>query len=87
MLRVDYARWDQRPEDLRQQALSAGHSRTRERFMALYEMSQGRSATEVAQGGQRNAQTVMKWVHWYNEEGPEALGFVRTGGRPLFVRR
>jgi len=87
MLRVDYARWNQSPEDLRQQALEAGHGRTRERFFALYEISQGRCATQVAQTTQRNAQTVMKWVHWYNEDGPEALGFARTGGRPPFVQR
>src|SRR5919206_4236349 len=35
MLRVDYDRWGQTPEDLRQLATSAAHRRTRERFLAL----------------------------------------------------
>jgi hypothetical protein len=38
MLRVDHARWGQTPEELRQLATSAGHQRTRERFLALYEL-------------------------------------------------
>src|SRR3954451_24267591 len=37
MLRVDYDRWGQTPEELRQLATSAAHQRTRERFLALYD--------------------------------------------------
>jgi hypothetical protein len=40
MLRVDHARWDQTPADLRELAMSAPHPRTRERFLALYEITQ-----------------------------------------------
>src|SRR4051794_29276356 len=43
MLRVDYDRWGQTPEDLRQLATSAAHQRTRERFLALYEVTQARA--------------------------------------------
>src|SRR4051812_30226115 len=42
MLRVDYDRWGQTPEDLRQLATSAAHQRTRERFLALYEVTLNR---------------------------------------------
>jgi hypothetical protein len=28
----------------------------------------------------------MGWLHGYNEHGPEALLYQRTGGRPLFAR-
>ena len=38
MLRVEYARWGQTPADLRELAMSASHPRTRERFLALYEI-------------------------------------------------
>ena len=48
MLRVDYARWGQTPEDLRHLATSAAHRRTRERFLALYEVTQVSCATQVA---------------------------------------
>ena len=87
MLRVDYDRWDQTPEDLRQLAMRAAHQRTRERFLALYEITQASCATQVAARTQRHPQTVMKWLHLYNTRGPETLTFRRTGGRPPFAAR
>ena len=87
MLRVDCARWGQTPEDLRQLALSAPHARTRERALALFDITQHRCATQVAGRTGRRAHTVMDWVHAYNAQGPDALTFRRTGGRrPFFVR-
>jgi hypothetical protein len=87
MLRVDYDRWGQTPEDLRHLATSAPHQRTRERFLALYEVTQASCATQVAARTQRHPQTVMEWLHLYNTHGPEALIFRRTGGRPPFAQR
>ena len=88
MLRVDFDRWGQTPEDLRQLATSAAHQRTRERFLALYEITQASCATQVAARTRRHPQTVMEWLHLYNTRGPEALTFRRTGGRrPLFAPR
>jgi transposase len=87
VLRVDYARWGGTAEDLRHLALSAPHARTRERALALYEITQGSCATRVAACTGRHPQTVMDWVHAYNERGPDALVFRRTGGRPPFARR
>src|SRR6185436_16476095 len=87
VLRVDYARWGQTPEDLRHLALSAPHARTRERALALFDITQHRCATQVAVRTGRRAHTVMDWVHAYNAKGPDALTFRRTGGRrPLFAR-
>ena len=87
MLRVDYDRWGQTPEDLRQLATSAAHQRTRERFLALYDITQESSgATRVAVRAGRHPQTVMGWLHAYNAHGPEALVYRRTGGRPPFAR-
>src|SRR4051794_37106334 len=73
MLRVEYARWGQAPADLRQLATSAPHSRTRERFLALYEITQESCATRVAERTRRHPQTVMEWLHLYNTRGPEAI--------------
>jgi hypothetical protein len=84
MLRVDHARWDQTPADLRRLAMNASHSRTRERFLALYEITQESCATRVAERTRRHPQTVLEWLHLYNT--PEALTYQRTGGRP-FARR
>ena len=86
VLRVDYARWGQSPEDLRSLALSAPHARTRERALALFAITQGRCATRLAARTGRHPQTVMDWVHAYNQGGPNALTFRRTGGRrPFFA--
>jgi hypothetical protein len=87
MLHVDYARWDQTPEDLRRLATSAAHQRTRERFLALYEITQESCATRVAARTRRHPQTVMEWLHLYNSGGPGALVYRRTGGRPPFALR
>src|SRR4051812_37801108 len=85
VIRVDYARWGQTPEDLRHLALSAPHARTRERALAPFDITQHRCATQVAVRTGRRAHTVMDWVPAYNQGGPDALAFRRTGGRrPLF---
>src|SRR4051794_36437606 len=81
MLRVDYARWGQTPEDLCHLALSAPHARTRERALALFDITQHSCATQAAMRTGRRAHTVMDWVHAYNQGGPDALAFRRTGGR------
>jgi Homeodomain-like domain len=87
MLRVDYERWDQPPADLRHMALNATHNRTRERLLALHDIAQGACATQVAERTGRRPQTVMDWLHSYNDHGPEALSYRRTGGRPPFAQR
>jgi hypothetical protein len=87
VLRVDCARWGQTPEDLRHLAVSAPHARTRERALALFDITQHRCATQVAGRTGRRAHTVMDGVHASNAQGPDALTFRRTGGRrPFFAR-
>jgi transposase len=86
MLHVDCVRWGHTPEDLRRLATSAPHQRTRERFLALYEITQESCATRVAARTRRHPQTVMEWLHLYNTHGPEALAYRRTGGRPPFAQ-
>src|SRR5215208_159000 len=85
VLRVDYARWGQTPEDLRHLALSAPQARTRERALALFDITQHRCATQVARRTGRRTHTVLGWVHAYNAQGPDALAFRRTGGRRPFL--
>jgi transposase len=85
VLRVDHDRWGQTQMDLRELALSATHARSRERFLALYDVAQGACATQVATRTGRHPQTVMGWLHTYNEYGPAALNYQRSGGRPPFV--
>jgi transposase len=82
---VDYERWQQTPDDLRSMALQAAHPRTRERFLALFDIASGSCATAVARATGRSDESLLRWVHAYNERGPEALVFRHTGGRPPFV--
>jgi len=67
-------------------ALHADHPRSRERFLALHEITQGGCASEIATRSGRHAQTVMGWVPAYNDHGPAALLYRRSGGRPPFAR-
>ena len=81
MVRVEAGKWEQTPEDLRRAALHAPHARTRERFQALYLIASGAyNATSCATHIGRHDETVLAWVHRYNEHGPDALSYRRTGG-------
>lgn len=81
MIRPNFAKWGQTPEEIRQLSLTAQHVRSRERFQALYMIgTQQYNATEWAQQIERKNQTVMSWVHKYNQAGPESLYYQRTGG-------
>jgi transposase len=83
MIRPDFAKWGQTPADIYQLSLKAPHARTRERFQALHMIGTRQvNATEWAQQINRRNQTVMGWVHQYNEQGPQSLYYQRTGGRP-----
>jgi Helix-turn-helix domain len=88
MVRVEMAKWGQTLEDLRLASVHATHRRSRERFQALYLIASGRfNATTCAAHIGRQDETVLGWVHRYNEHGPDALTYRRTGGRPPFLTR
>ena len=81
MVRVEMGKWEQTLEDLRRASLHAPHARTRERFQALYLIASGaHNATSCAAHIGRHDETVLAWVHRYNEHGPDALSYRRTGG-------
>jgi transposase len=89
MLRIEHEKWGQSLSDLYDRAVNAPHARTRERFLALYEIArQVANATTCATDISRHFQSVQSWVHAYNDRGPDALIFRHTGGRPpLFVSK
>ena len=87
MVRVEMRKWGQTLEDLRRLALQAAHPRTRERFLALAQIADGTdNATTWAARYGRQDETVMKWVHSYNDRGPDALTYRRTGGAAPLLR-
>src|SRR5438309_1335194 len=87
MIRVEIAKWGQTLKDLRQTSLHAAHARSRERFQALYLIASGQfNATACAAHIGRQDETVLAWVHRYNQFGPDSLLYRRSGGRsPLFL--
>jgi hypothetical protein len=89
MVRPETAKWGQTAADLRRLAVEAEHPRTRERFLALYMIVSGKAnASEWSVEIGRDDDTVIGWVHTYNESGPEAMYYRRTGGRsPLFAKK
>jgi hypothetical protein len=88
MIRPDPGKWDQTTDDLRHLATAAGHPRTRERFLALYMIAVGQAnATTWAARIDRCDECVLGWVHAYNDRGPGALTYRRTGGRAPFLPR
>lgn len=87
MIRPDPERWNQTPADLSRLAVSAPHPRTRERFLALFQIASGQTnATQWAAAFGRCHESVMAWVHIYNDRGPDALTYRRTGGSAPFLR-
>ena len=84
MLHVNYLSWNQTPEDLRELSLNSEHPRTRERFLALYDITMGKNTIQVGKETGRHHQSIMAWVHKYNQYGAESLLYQRSGGRPPF---
>jgi hypothetical protein len=88
MIRPNCTKWGQTPDDLRRLSTEAEHPRTRERFLALYMIATGRTnATRWAEKTDRVDESILKWVHTYNEKGPEAMTYRPTGGRAPLLRR
>jgi hypothetical protein len=87
MVRVEMQKWGQSLDDLRRLALHSPHPRTRERFLALSQIADGthNATTWAAQFG-RQDDTVLAWLHNYNQHGPDSLTYRRTGSRPPFSR-
>lgn len=88
MIRPDFAKWNQTSHDFLRLATEAKHPRTRERFLALYQIVTGQSnATQWATQIGRCDESVMGWIHSYNQDGPDSLIYRRSGGRSPFFRQ
>jgi transposase len=82
VIRPDFEKWHQQPDDLRRLSIEADHPRSRERFQALYMIGSGqKKASQWAKEIDRQKQTVLGWVHSYNEYGPDSLHYQYSGGR------
>lgn len=81
MVRPDFEKWHQTAEDMRRLSIEAEHPRSRERFQALYMIgTRQKQASQWAKEIKRQKQTVLGWVHNYNESGPDSIPYQHTGG-------
>jgi hypothetical protein len=56
--------------------------------MALYAIGTKTSnATQWAKATGRENETILGWIHVYNADGPEAVGYRHSGGRSPFLPR
>lgn len=86
MLTLDLAKWQQTPEDLRQLSLISEHPRTRERFLALYELTQQQQgASLIARRTERHPQT--PGCMGITQRVPTRWCFAAPAVLPLFVQR
>jgi len=82
MIRPDLRKWEQNLEDIRRLSIEAEHPRSRERFQALYLIGSGQqNASQWAKAINRRKQTVLDWIHTYNEGGPSRVYYQHSGGR------
>lgn len=88
MVRPDMEKWGQALADLRVLSVEAKDARSRERFLALYMIADRQtSACAWARTIGRTKETVLNWVHRYNQFGPKAVFYRHTGGRRPFLTR
>lgn len=86
MIRPDFEKWQQSPQEILKLSLEAAHKRTRERFQALYMIGTGQAnASQWSQQIGRQDVTVLNWVHIYNAQGPAGLVYRHSGGRTPFL--
>ena len=74
--------WQMGASDLRRRMYRDPTPRERERWHALWLLSQGWTAAAVAEGLERDAHTISRWSAAFAEGGPEALAFEQSGGSP-----
>lgn len=76
------AHWQLTPADAREQIYRAKTARERERWHALWLLSRGWPAAQVAQALERDPHTIGDWLSTFVHQGPAALAFEQSGGSP-----
>ena len=74
--------WQMEVKDLRHRMILAPTPRERERWYALWLLTQGWTAAATAEALERDPHTIGRWASAFGEGGPAALIFEQTGGSP-----
>ena len=75
-------RWQLDMNKVRDQVYRAPTPRERERWHALWLLTRGWSAAQVAEALGRDAHTIGNWVESFQQQGPAGLAFEQSGGSP-----
>ena len=75
-------RWEMDVPGVRRRMILAPVPRERERWYALWLLTQGWTAQATAEALERDPHTIGRWASAFGEGGPEALIFEQTGGFP-----
>lgn len=79
--------WQMDVKSVRERMYGAPTARERERWHAIWLMTRGLSAAQVAEALERDAHTIGDWLETLREKGPTALAFEQSGGSPPSSRR
>ena len=82
-----FEHWKLDVKAVRERVYRAPTPRERERWLALWLLSRGWSAAEVAEALERDAHTIGAWVEEFRQQGPAGLAFEQTGGPPPYSTR
>ena len=74
--------WQMDARDLHRRMILAPTPRERERWHALWLLTQGWTASATAEALGRETHTIGRWVAAFGEGGPVALMFEQSGGSP-----
>jgi transposase len=75
-------KWQLDTQAVRRLVYTAENARERERWHAVWLVTQGWSATQVAKALDRDAHTIGEWMENLSEKGAEGLMFEQSGGSP-----
>ena len=75
-------RWEMDVPGVRRRMILAPVPRERERWYALWLLTQGWTAQATAEALERDPHTIGRWASAFGEGGPAALIFEQTGGSP-----
>ena len=74
--------WEMDVPGVRRRLILAPTPRERERWYALWLLTQGWAARDTAHALERDPHTVGRWLAAFGEGGPAALIFEQSGGSP-----
>jgi transposase len=75
-------KWQIDQSDVRRSMYQAPTARERERWHAIWLLSQGWNCQTVAQALERDCHTIGAWLTAFGQNGPRALAFQQSGGSP-----